>query len=136
MPFVLDASVTLAWLFADEISEYAEQVLESVKHEAVLVPPVWPLEVTNGLLVAARRGRLTASGFARSLRDALDLRVQVREIGPDGVLGPVARLARAQEISSYDASYLYLAMQEGVALATQDRRLTTVAARLGVELRA
>ena len=49
-------------------------------------------------------------------------------------LGPVLDLGKIQALSAYDASYLELAVREGLPLATQDRRLREAAQRLGVAL--
>ena len=43
-------------------------------------------------------------------------------------------LAREQNLSSYDAAYLELAIREGLPLATLDDRLKDTAARVGVPL--
>lgn len=50
--FVLDASITLSWAFEDEVSDYADGVLESLSNMRAFVPAIWPLEVSNALLVA------------------------------------------------------------------------------------
>src|SRR5262249_61409589 len=57
---VVDASVALDWVFRSERSQGANRVLEHVLREGMLVPPIWPAEVANGLLNARRRGRLAA----------------------------------------------------------------------------
>ena len=44
----------------------------------------------------------------------------------------VMALARAHRLSAYDASYLALAIREGCALASLDRRLNEAAAAEGV----
>ena len=49
-------------------------------------------------------------------------------------LREILDLAREQELSSYDASYLELAIREGLPLATLDGRLKDAAARVGVPL--
>ena len=59
--FVPDASVALAWCFADEANDYADQALDRLGGAAALVPSIWPLEVGNALLGAERRGRLSWS---------------------------------------------------------------------------
>ena len=46
----------------------------------------------------------------------------------------VMALARAHRLTAYDASYLALAVREGCALASLDRRLNEAAAAEGVEL--
>jgi predicted nucleic acid-binding protein len=92
------------------------------------------LEVTNALLVAERRGRLSEADVVQ-VRDILTkLAIQVDESQMDEVLGQTLHLAREQGLSVYDASYLRLAMREGLPLATQDQRLRLAAERVGVPL--
>jgi len=43
-------------------------------------------------------------------------------------------LARAYNISSYDASYLELAIREGLSLATLDKKLIKSAKKAGVDI--
>ncbi len=52
MSFVLDTSVTLTWCFEDQQTPYTLDVLKALKTEQALVPPIWRLEVINGLLGA------------------------------------------------------------------------------------
>jgi predicted nucleic acid-binding protein len=49
-------------------------------------------------------------------------------------LNTVLDLARSEGLSSYDASYLELAMRRGVPLATKDDALARAARRVGVSL--
>ena len=56
---VVDASVALAWCFPDEASDYADAVLIALEGQEVLVPAVWPLEVTIAVAVAQRRKRVS-----------------------------------------------------------------------------
>ncbi len=55
---VLDGSVTMAWCFADESSDFAQHVLRSLGVTRAFVPGLWRLEVANVLAVAERRGRI------------------------------------------------------------------------------
>jgi len=57
--FVLDCSVTLCWYFRDEVNDYAEAVQDQLVHVQAIVPAIWPLEVTNSLLMGERRKRST-----------------------------------------------------------------------------
>lgn len=134
MPFILDASVALAWHFEDESSEYADRVLGRLQEDDAIVPALWPLEVANGLLAAERRGRLSAADVAQVHAILSDLPVTVHELTLEDALGPVVDLARAQSLSAYDAAYLDLAMREGLSLATQDHDLRRAAMRVGVAL--
>jgi prevent-host-death family protein len=56
--FVLDSSMTLAWLFSDAESAYADTVLGRLHKESAAVQANWPLEVANGLWAGERRGRI------------------------------------------------------------------------------
>jgi hypothetical protein len=57
--FVLDCSITMAWCFEDESSEYTDTILESLKEATALVPTIWPLEVANVLLLSKKNNRNT-----------------------------------------------------------------------------
>jgi predicted nucleic acid-binding protein len=57
--FVVDASVTLAWCFEDEKTDWSEEFLERLRHgDRINVPAHWAAEVANGLLMAVRRKRI------------------------------------------------------------------------------
>ena len=49
--FVLDGSVTLAWLFHDEQDAYADAIVARLPDIEMHVPRLWHLEVANVLLV-------------------------------------------------------------------------------------
>ena len=55
--FVLDNSIVMAWSFADEVSAYADAVLDRLTAIRTIVPVLWPLEVANALLMGERRKR-------------------------------------------------------------------------------
>lgn len=132
--FVVDASVALAWCFADEASDTADRALGRLEHEEAIAPGIWPLEVANGLRAAERRGRLDLADLSRVRDLLLSLPVQVEPVDLRLALGEVAEIARSLELTAYDAAYLALAARRGLALATVDDRLRRAAASSGVEL--
>ena len=132
--FVLDASVTLAWGFEDEANSYTDGVLEALARAQALTPLIWPMEVGNALLSAERRGRLTQAETVQFLTLVQQLPIVVEAEAPERFLGEVLALAREQGLSTYDASYLDLAMRLGLPLATQDEGLRQAAARSGVKV--
>ena len=132
--FVLDTSVTMAWCFEDEARAYADAVLDSLMHAKALAPAVWPLEVSNVLAVAERRGRIDKAGSVRFIRLLMQLLIMVEPETPQRVFTEIFALAREYNLSTYDASCLDFAMREGIPLATQDRRLQQVAEQVGVAL--
>jgi len=131
---VIDNSVIMAWCFRDVGESYADSVLDSLAEHEALVPGIWPLEVANVLVAAERRGRLSETDSIRFLALLADLPLRVIQESPKRVTGEILALARETGLSSYDASYLDLAMREGVPLATLDQGLSKGAAKVGVEL--
>lgn len=134
MPFVLDASVALAWCFEDESNPRADGWLDALDGDTALTPQVWPLEVGNALLAAERRGRLTSADVFRLVELFRSLPISADEAPYGRAFGPVLDVARERHLTTYDASYLELAMREGLALATLDNALRTAAAEAGVPL--
>ena len=134
MPFVIDASVSLGWVLKDETNPYADMVLEQVRREQGFVAPHWAMEVANGLLVAARRARITEADIAMAVGLLNSLPIVEHGLRPDVVFGPIRDLARSQSLTVYHAAYLHIAMIEGLPIATQDNALRTAASRVGVLL--
>ena len=95
---VVDASVVIAWLFDDEDEPRADNVLEHLAEEGALVPHLWHLETRNTLLIAERRGRLSA-GAVNERMDALKGLPILTDEEPD--LQSAFDLARAHKLSFY-----------------------------------
>jgi predicted nucleic acid-binding protein len=133
--FVVDNSVVMAWCFKDESDPYADQVLESLSTSSALVPAIWPLEVVNVLLAAERRNRLVEADSIRFIFLLNRLPIRVEQLPPvEGLMGGLLPVARKYGLSSYDASYLHLAMRNGLALATRDEKLKSAAKKAKVIL--
>lgn len=130
--FVVDNSIVMSWCFEDEEDDYADTVLTALETKTAGVPAVWPLEVANVLLVAERRKRLTKSDSIRFLELLRELSLEVIQEAPQRGTSEIMVLAREQQLSSYDASYLDLAMRKGLPLATLDARLRNAAEKCGV----
>ncbi|MGQ9501838.1 MAG: type II toxin-antitoxin system VapC family toxin [Anaerolineae bacterium] len=92
--FVVDASVVMAWCFEDEANPYADGVLESFTKATALAPITWPLEVANALVVAERRGRITAAETVRFLNLLRELPIVVEEETTARIFGEIQALAR------------------------------------------
>ena len=132
MAIVLDASVAVAWAFEDENSAYTNRVLDMLVTSSAQVPSIWPLEVANALLSAERRQRIGTAETARFIALLSGLPVDVVGIAREHTMGVVLDLARTHGLTVYDACYLFLAMREGLPLATQDGRLRSAASRVAV----
>lgn len=127
MPFVLDASVTMAWCFDDEANPYANSVLDRLTEDTAVVPSLWALEVANVLLVAQRRGRVTHEQV-REIAGLLSVLPIAQEVSqPVQVFANVLPLGEERGLSAYDAGYLELAIRLALPLATLDDRLREAA---------
>ncbi len=122
---VLDGSVALAWYFKDEASSYADAVVNRFPRVQVVVPAIWPLEVANAVLMGERRKRRWL-GYLSSLPITVDDEMTAR------AWSDTLNLARAHNLSAYDAAYLELARRRGLPLATLDDKLKAAASVAGV----
>jgi len=137
MELVLDASATLAWMVrrADAAEErLADQILGCVQAREALVPALWFTEVANGVLVAERRGGIehAISASFMGLVNALPIVEDAKR--PHETQETILMLARAYQLTAYDATYLELALRTGRALATFDRKLAEAARSAGVRV--
>jgi predicted nucleic acid-binding protein len=132
--FVIDNSVVMSWCFKDESSRYADTILDSLVESTALVPSIWPLEVVNVLLVAERRNRLSEADSIRFITLLSQLPISVEQVQPESVMIEILALAREHKLSSYDASYLNLAMSKGLPIATLDKGLRSAAKKAQVPI--
>jgi predicted nucleic acid-binding protein len=127
--FVLDNSIVMSWCFIDESNTYSDAILEKLKETEAIVPSIWPLEVGNVLLVAERNKRLSEADSTRFISLLYELPIIVDQEAPERMLGEIFALAREHSISTYDASYLDLAMRHGLSIATGDKSILRAAKR-------
>ena len=138
MNFVLDASVAMCWLFLDgkpAERAYAVKVLAAMRQAetSALVPVTWGLEVANVIT------RAEAKGLLREVQSEAFLELlEAMDIGADRAtfsraLSDTLQIARRYRLSAYDASYLELAIREGLPLATLDDDLQKAARKAGVK---
>ncbi len=130
MPFVVDASVVLAWALP-EAHNTAMLALQRVENDEAVVPGLWWFEVRNGLVVNERRGRITAIETDIFLQRIARLSTRVGG-APDEAL--TMALARRHRLTVYDAAYLELAIREGLPLASLDTALIRAARAEAVPL--
>ena len=132
MSLVIDSSITLAWLFADERTEAADSVLRRVSESGAVAPSLWRLEVANALQTAIRRKRIDAAFRDASLTDLRSLVVTIDTETDDHAWADTLRLAERWRLTLYDAAYLELAQRLEVPLASLDQALRTAAGELGL----
>lgn len=134
MSIVLDASMTIAWLFAKERSGGSRAVLRRVVAEGAIVPSLWRLEVAN-VLRSAVRGRRCSEDYAdRSLERLARLQIDVDTETDRRAWGETRETARTFDLTLYDAAYLELAVRLQLPLASADAALSKAAKTAGVKV--
>lgn len=131
---VLDASVAVAWCFPDQRNAFTLRILDEVAAGFGVVPDLWTLEVSNALVVAERKGWLTAEQSSLFLRELGSLPLEIEAVSGARAFGRILGLARAHRLTAYDACYLELADRMGLPLATEDDTLRRAARSEGVAL--
>ena len=132
MTLVLDASMTIAWLFEDERTEAAHEVMTMVVTTGAVVPSLWHLEIANILRNAVRRGRCDEAFADRTLSRLGRFRINIDDETDRHAWGPTRKLSREQGLTAYDAAYLELAIRKNLPLASCDHDLIAAAQRLSV----
>ena len=134
MSLVIDASVALAWVFGDETHDTAWQIVDRLRERPAWAPSHFHLEVGNGLLAGLRRGRLNMDQTRTAVVALGTLPIEVDLDTPSRAFGESWRLAAQHGLTTYDATYLELAIRRGLPLATLDARLASAARAEGVTL--
>ena len=127
--WVIDASVTMPWFFADEATPFTEGLLDTLGTQVLWAPTLWVLECTNVLQSAQRRRRIDAGRRAEIAGELSELPVRLDPVTPDFV--SLDRLAATHGLSAYDAAYLELALRRSLVLVSLDVRLIAAAKALG-----
>lgn len=129
---VLDCSVVIGFVFEDERTPYTVAVKNYLENHTPLVPALFFYEIANVITMQERKGRWNkkeCDDFIKYL-SAIDIEMEYLENLRN--LEAVSALARKHRLTGYDASYLYLASNRNLHLATQDKALAEAARREGV----
>ena len=126
----VDASVVMAWLFAEGESPKVAAAFETIRRGEAVAPVLLYFEIRNALLVAECRKRITQEQSAIFLNQLARLAIRMAPPDGDEAMTP----ARANALTFHDATYLELAKREGLPLATLDRDLEKAAVAEGVAL--
>jgi predicted nucleic acid-binding protein len=134
--FVLDASIALRWFLDHPMPPFANRVKQHLlKGARAVVPALWHLEMSNGLVVAQRRSILTAADVDQAVIDLEQFVAQAVDTETSIVSARQSLgTARAFQLSAYDSVYLDLARSQRLMLATLDDRLRAAATQAGVSL--
>jgi len=128
--FVLDCSITMAWCFEDESTDYTDTILENLKDATAVVPTIWPLEVANVLLLSQKNKRITEIQSANFIEILSILPIVVDQSTTFRAMHSILVLAGQSDLTIYDAAYLELALREKIPLLTLDKKLIKAAKKL------
>ncbi|WP_186453759.1 type II toxin-antitoxin system VapC family toxin [Denitratisoma sp. DHT3] len=128
--YVVDCSVSIAWLFDDQADAYTEAALDALVDNFAVVPGWWHVEMLNVLLSLERHGRIASDKTVQLLRHLQRLPVRRRESQMS--VFELHALALRYHLTSYDALYLDSALATGLPLATRDKSLQRAAAESGI----
>ena len=131
---VIDASVTLSWVYTDEHSAASDALLARVADQGAVVPALWRLEIANALQVGVKRKRIDAAYRDSSIQIFLRLLIETDLETNDYAWTTILQLADLYHLTVYDASYLELALRRALPLATRDQDLAVAATAAGVVL--
>lgn len=123
MKYVLDASAGFKWVIVEPFSDKARQLRDDYRnaiHE-LLAPDLFPVEIGNALLVAARRGVLQPAQGPALLADVLRTLPRMHPSLP--LLPRSYEMAAQTRASVYDCLYVALAERDGCQPITADDRL-------------
>jgi len=123
MRYVLDTSVAFKWVVGELHADKAIRLREDFRQGIydLLAPDIFPAELANALLIAERRGRISAGQFPVFLADVLTTPPQ---LWPTISLLPrTSAIVSGIRISIYDCLYVVLAEQEKCQFVTADDRL-------------
>ena len=132
MNWVADCSMAMAWSFKDEATPRTQALLNRTEDDPFVVPLHWPLEVTNVLRNAVKRGRLTEAQSVERASALASLSLRYDLLTHQVAFTSIYQMAQKYKLTTYDAAYLELALRRGIPLATQDGKLKAAASVVGV----
>ena len=132
--FIIDSSITMTWCFSDESTPRTDALLDRLRHERVLVPSIWPLEIVNVLITCERKGHISQNDSANFVNLLRSLPISVDSVPEIEQWNNTLMLGRSQNLTAYDAAYLKLAVRTGLPFATLDNDLIKAANALQLVL--
>ena len=128
--FVMDVSVSAAWLLPDEATASTRRLFTRLRAQTVDVhaPELWLWESGNVIANAVKRSRMSIDDamLTWSVLDAVRTRIELSVLQPAQVRACLA-LGLEHALSIYDSAYLWLAMSLRLPLMTLDRKLAAAA---------
>ena len=128
MDLVVDANILIAIALSEPEADWIRQ---SSRSYLAIAPLTLPFEVANALAALARRNKMTTDRAQLAYSRAMSIPVALRSID----VGAALRLSCEHKIYAYDGFVLQCAMESAAGLLTLDRRLRSVAKRIGIDVK-
>ncbi len=131
MSLIVDASMAAAWVLPDEQNDEADAILFGLDVRQALVPELFWYEMRNLCVLSERRGRIARGEALLSMAQLRQLNLATHNMGHDRA---IVVLALKHHLTGYDATYLALAIDQKMPIATTDRRLAGAARAENIEI--
>jgi len=132
---VIDASVMASWFLPNEDSGKYEDLINSIDKLKIHVPSIFEHEFMNILLNALKRRRLD-NATAQEILEIISHYPIIIESSTAVLMEKidVFSIAKAHDLTAYDAAYLELAVRLNVPLMTYDKSLSEAAKKLKLKI--
>lgn len=135
MNLVVDCSFFMSSILPDETQDKIEDVFHGISQKkfTVYVPSIFYLECSNVLVSSLSRNRINQESFEEysNLLKLMPITVDKFSATSESIYS-IARLANKYNLSSYDASYLDLAIRLEASVASLDKKLLDVCAKANI----
>lgn len=137
MNLVVDCSFIMSSILPDENQTKIEAIYKQIDQGLyeVYAPSIFYLECHNVLLCSLKRERITTENYSEYLKilSSLPIKIDIFSTTTDSFY-PIGNIADKYELSSYDASYLDLAIRMESKLVTFDKKLIRACKKVNVEV--
>ena len=137
MNLVVDCSFIMSSILPDENQEKIEEIYHHISQNIykVYVPAIFYLECGNVLVSSLRRNRITEEQYLDYVNLIGSLPVSIDKFcSSSESLFTIGNLAKKYNLSSYDASYLDVAIRMEASVATLDKNLIISCKKLDIKL--
>ena len=125
---VLDASAALALVLAEDQGEEVEELIHETiaVNGQIFVPGLFWYELGNGLVLAERADRIVLQATSAAVSKFTLLPIVTHQQSDFPTADRITTLARENELTYYDASYLELALRFQAPLKSYDTHLVNL----------
>jgi predicted nucleic acid-binding protein len=131
---VIDSSVAMAWFLQESIGASFQKLIAEIENNGAVAPSHWRLECANALWVATKTKRISKQERSAIIADLDKLQIAIDIETSERAWRETLDLSDTHDLTTYDASYLELAIRLGDDLATLDKSLRQAAKREGVKV--